>query len=67
MVDADLSESMLLTVPEVASVLRTSPKAIYAIQVIHYPPDDLPSSAHKLYRVRQVVEDDGVTASVKPI
>jgi hypothetical protein len=32
------------------------PKAIYAIQFIHYPPDDLPISAHKLYRVLKVEE-----------
>jgi hypothetical protein len=30
------------------------PKSIYAIQFIHYPPDDLPISAHKLYRVLRV-------------
>lgn len=35
------------------------PKAIYAIQFIHYPPDDLPISAHKLYRVLKVEEDNG--------
>ena len=32
------------------------PKSIYAIQFIHYPPDDLPISAHKLYRVLKVEE-----------
>jgi hypothetical protein len=41
------------------------PKQIYAIQFIHYPPDDLPISAHKLYRVLKVEEDDGFSASVK--
>jgi len=41
------------------------PKQIYAIQFIHYPPDDLPISAHRLYRVLKVEEDDGVSASVK--
>lgn len=35
------------------------PKSIYAIQFIHYPPDDLPISAHKLYRVLKVEEDNG--------
>lgn len=41
------------------------PKSIYAIQFIHYPPEDLPISAHKLYRVLKVEEDDGLAASVK--
>jgi hypothetical protein len=41
------------------------PKQIYAIQFIHYPPDDLPISAHKLYRVMKVEEDDGYSPSVK--
>ena len=41
------------------------PKAIYAIQFIHYPPDDLPISAHRLYRVLKVEPDDGVSATVK--
>ncbi len=41
------------------------PKSIYAIQVIHYPPDDLPISAHKLYRVLKVEEESGTPASVK--
>ena len=35
------------------------PKSIYAIQFIHYPPDDLPISAHRLYRVLKVEEDNG--------
>lgn len=41
------------------------PKSIYAIQFIHYPPDDLPISAHRLYRVLKVEEDDGASATVK--
>jgi hypothetical protein len=43
------------------------PKAIYAIQFIHYPPDDLPISAHKLYRVLKVeeAEQSSSTTSVK--
>src|SRR4051794_33029681 len=41
------------------------PKSIYAIQFIHYPPDDLPISAHKLYRVLKVETDDGYAQTVK--
>jgi len=41
------------------------PKSIYAIQFIHYPPDDLPISAHKLYRVLKAEADSGSSASVK--
>ena len=41
------------------------PKQTYAIQFIHYPPDDLPISAHRLYRVIKVEPDDGYSASVK--
>ena len=41
------------------------PKSIYAIQFIHYPPEDLPISAHKLYRVLSVEEDDGAATTVK--
>jgi hypothetical protein len=41
------------------------PKSIYAIQFIHYPPDDLPISAHRLYRVLKVEEEQGNSASVK--
>ena len=41
------------------------PKSIYAIQFIHYPPDDLPISAHRLYRVLKVEQDDGHTPTVK--
>ncbi|MGA7617481.1 MAG: hypothetical protein WBX15_20140 [Thermoanaerobaculia bacterium] len=41
-------------------------KTIYAVQCIHYPPDDLPITAQKLYRVLKV-ERDGVqpTANFK--
>src|SRR5512138_3832693 len=41
------------------------PKQIYAIQFIHYPPEDLPISAHKLYRVLKAEEDDGYSPTVK--
>src|ERR1700759_1378720 len=41
------------------------PKSIFAIQFIHYPPDDLPISAHKLYRVLRVDPDDGQSINVK--
>jgi hypothetical protein len=41
------------------------PKSIYAIQFIHYPPEDLPISAHKLYRVLKVDPDDGYSSSIK--
>lgn len=41
------------------------PRSIYAIQFIHYPPDDLPISAHRLYRVMKVEEDAPDAASVK--
>ncbi|MGZ7080976.1 MAG: Imm32 family immunity protein [Thermoanaerobaculia bacterium] len=41
------------------------PKQIYAIQFIHYPPEDLPISAHRLYRVLKVEEDDGYSPTVK--
>ncbi|HET7433752.1 MAG TPA: hypothetical protein VFN10_03460 [Thermoanaerobaculia bacterium] len=41
------------------------PKSIYAIQFIHYPPDDLPISAHRLYRVMKVEEDDGYSSTIK--
>lgn len=39
------------------------PKTIYAIQFIHYPPDDLPISAHKLYRVMKVEEETGTPST----
>jgi hypothetical protein len=41
------------------------PKQIYAIQFIHYPPEDLPISPHRLYRVLSVQDDDGYTPNVK--
>ena len=41
------------------------PKTIYAIQFIHYPPDDLPISAHRLYRVLKVEEDNGGSSNIK--
>jgi hypothetical protein len=41
------------------------PKSIYAIQFIHYPPDDLPISAHKLYRVMNVEAETGEPSSIK--
>jgi len=41
------------------------PDQIYAIQFIHFPPDDLPISAQKLYRVLKVEEDDGQSPTVK--
>lgn len=44
---------------------EVDPKAIYAIQCIHYPPEDLPISAHKLYRVLKVEPDDGYSSSIK--
>jgi hypothetical protein len=44
---------------------EVDPKSIYAIQCIHYPPEDLPISAHKLYRVLKVEPDDGYSSSIK--
>jgi hypothetical protein len=41
------------------------PKQIYAIQFIHYPPDDLPISAHKLYRVLKVEDASARDVTVK--
>jgi hypothetical protein len=41
------------------------PKTIYAIQFIHYPPEDLPISAHKLYRVLKVEDEAGTPATIK--
>jgi hypothetical protein len=41
------------------------PKTIYAIQFIHYPPDDLPISAHKLYRVLKVEDESGTPDNIK--
>ncbi len=36
---------------------QLEPKSIYAIQFIHYPPDDLPITAQKLYRVTQIEKE----------
>ncbi|HEX9500341.1 MAG TPA: hypothetical protein VGA10_01680 [Thermoanaerobaculia bacterium] len=55
------TEGMAETYPE----REVDPKSIYAIQCIHYPPDDLPISAHKLYRVLKVEPDDGYSSSIK--
>ena len=55
------TESMAEMYPE----REVDPKSIYAIQCIHYPPDDLPISAHKLYRVLKVEPDDGYSSSIK--
>jgi hypothetical protein len=41
------------------------PTTIYAIQFIHYPPDDLPISAQRLYRVLKVEEDAAQSSNVK--
>ncbi|PYQ27587.1 MAG: hypothetical protein DMF56_19600 [Acidobacteria bacterium] len=41
------------------------PKSIYAIQFIHFPPEDLPISAHRLYRVLKVEADAGDASNVK--
>jgi hypothetical protein len=41
------------------------PKSIYAIQFIHYPPEDLPISAHRLYRVMKVETDAAQSSSIK--
>ncbi|HET7711740.1 MAG TPA: hypothetical protein VFL80_07395 [Thermoanaerobaculia bacterium] len=41
------------------------PKQIYAIQFVHYPPEDLPITAHKLYRVLKVQSDEGASRNVK--
>src|SRR5947209_8974638 len=40
-------------------------KQIYAIQFVHNTPEDRPITAHKLYRVLRVEEDDGVSSNVK--
>jgi hypothetical protein len=44
---------------------EVDPKSIYAIQFIHYPPEDLPISAHRLYRVLKVEPDDGYSSNIK--
>jgi hypothetical protein len=41
------------------------PNAIYAIQFIHYPPEGLPLSVNKLYRVLRIEEDDEASPSIK--
>jgi hypothetical protein len=51
--------------PETYPEREVDPKAIYAIQCIHYPPEDLPISAHRLYRVLKVEPDDGYSSSIK--
>ncbi|MDQ6802971.1 MAG: hypothetical protein M3041_19375 [Acidobacteriota bacterium] len=55
------AEAMAESYPE----REVDPKSIYAIQCIHYPPDDLPISAHRLYRVLNVEPDDGYSSSIK--
>jgi len=55
------TEGMAETYPE----REVDPKSIYAIQCIHYPPEDLPISAHRLYRVLKVEPDDGYSSSIK--
>jgi len=50
---------------EVYPEREVDPKSIYAIQCIHYPPEDLPISAHRLYRVLKVEPDDGYSSSIK--
>jgi len=51
--------------PEGYPEREIDPKSIYAIQFIHYPPDDLPISAHRLYRVIKVESDDGFSSTIK--
>jgi len=51
--------------PESYPERQVDPKSIYAIQFIHYPPEDLPISAHRLYRVLKVEPDDGYSSSIK--
>lgn len=41
------------------------PNSIYAIQFIHYPPEGLPLTVNRLYRVLRVEEDDEASPSVK--
>lgn len=41
------------------------PESIYAVQFIHYPPDDLPITANRLYRVLSVTQDEAPEASAK--
>src|ERR1043165_5778801 len=51
--------------PEQSPERDIDPKQIYAIQFIHSPPEDLPISAHKLYRVLKVEKDNAQGANVK--
>lgn len=41
------------------------PNAIYAIQFIHFPPDGMPITANKLYRVLSAVPDNTESATMK--
>lgn len=41
------------------------PSSIYAIQFIQFPPDDLPITAHKLYRVLEVKPEEAAGADTK--
>ena len=41
------------------------PKSIYAVQFIHYPPDDVPITAQKLYRVLRIDEPESGSVNVK--
>jgi hypothetical protein len=51
--------------PEPYPEREIDPKQIYAIQFIHFPPDDLPITAQKLYRVLKVEPEDGSGAALK--
>ena len=51
--------------PEGFPEREIDPKSIYAIQFIHYPPEDLPISAHRLYRVIKAEPDDGFSSTIK--
>jgi hypothetical protein len=41
------------------------PNSIYALQFIHYPPDGLPLTVNRLYRVLRIDEDDSASPTVK--
>lgn len=41
------------------------PNSIYALQFIHFPPEGLPLTVNKLYRVLRIEEDDEASPSVK--
>lgn len=41
------------------------PSSIYAIQVIHYPPEDVPITAQRLYRVYRVEKETGEPSGIK--